>query len=173
MRLFFALPLPPDLGEAMGRWQRGHAGSEGWSRPEGLHLTLAFLGERTVEALIPLETVAAGVAHRHRSFDLRTANLGGFPTGERARVLWLGVEPSPALEGLAADLRHSLAEAGEAFDAKAFRAHLTLARFRHARPVNTFAAPPPAAFPARALVLFESRPQGCYTPLRTWNFRGV
>jgi hypothetical protein len=42
-----------------------------------------------------------------------------------------------------------------------------------ARPVATFVAPPPAAFPADRLVLFESRPQGGYTPLQTWTLRRV
>jgi len=173
VRLFFALPLPSDLGAALGRWQRSHAGIEGWSRSEGLHLTLAFLGDRAPAELAPLEAAGASVAMRHRPFPLRTAGLGGFPEGNRARVLWLGVAPDAALEALAADLRGTLAAAGEAFDAKPFRAHLTLARFRRARPVAAFADPPPAAFAADRLVLFESAPQGCYTPLRTWHFRGV
>ena len=173
LRLFFALPLPPDLGGALGRWQRAQAGFEGGSRPEGLHLTLAFLGERTPEGLPALEAAVADVAPRHRAFPLRTAGLGGFPEGGRARVLWLGLAPCPALEALAADLRGALAAAGEGFDAKPFRAHLTLARFRRPRPVEAFAAPPPAAFPADRFVLFESRPRGCYTPLRAWHLPGA
>ena len=79
LRLFFALPLPPDLGEALGRWRGTQAGFEGGSRPEGLHLTLAFLGERTPEGLPALEAAVADVAPRHRAFTLRTAGLGGFP----------------------------------------------------------------------------------------------
>jgi 2'-5' RNA ligase len=173
VRLFFALPLPHSLGEALGRWQRSHAGLEGWSHPEGLHLTLAFLGARTPEGLPALEAAGAAVARRHRAFPLRTAGLGGFPEGDRARVLWLGLAPSPELEALAGDLRNALAVAGEGFDAKPFRAHLTLARFRRARSVTAFADPPAAAFAAERLVLFESAPRGCYTPLRTWHFRGV
>ena len=173
MRPFFALPLPSDLGAALGRWQRGHGGMEGWSRPEGLHLTLAFLGTRAPGELATLEATGATVAARHRPLTLRTAGLGGFPEGDRARVLWLGVAPDAALEALAADLRGALAAAGEAFDAKPFRAHLTLARFRGARPLAAFEDPPPAAFAADRLVLFESAPQGCYTALRAWHFRGV
>ena len=173
MRLFFALPLPPDVGEALGHWQREQAGIEGWSRPEGLHLTLAFLGVRAPEGLAVPEAAGAAVAARHRAFALRTTGLGGFPDGDRARVLWLGLAPCPALEALATDLRDTLSAAGEAFDAKPFRAHLTLARFRRARSVAAFTDPPPAAFAADRLVLFESAPRGCYTPLRAWHFREV
>jgi 2'-5' RNA ligase len=88
-------------------------------------------------------------------------------------VLWLGLEPSPALEALAADLRAALAGTGETFDPKPFRAHLTLARFRRARPLLGFDPPPGAAFAAERLVLFESRSQGRYAPVRSWSFREV
>nr|WP_306672498.1 RNA 2',3'-cyclic phosphodiesterase [Geothrix fuzhouensis] len=173
MRLFFALPLPADLRESLARWQQGQAEVEGWTRPEGLHLTLAFLGERPAEALSTLLTVACPIADRHHGFKLWTAGLGGFPTAGTTRVLWLGLESSPALEALATDLRETLATAGEAFDAKPFRAHLTLARWRRARAVARFVPPPPIPFTVDRLVLFESRPRGGYTPLGDWNLRRV
>ena len=169
LRLFFALPLPPELRDILGRWQRAQPGAGGWSRPDGLHLTLAFLGARPPEGLARLEAIGEAVAAGHRAFELRTAALGAFPGPRRARVLWLGLEPCLDLERLAADLREALATAGEAFDSKPFRPHLTLARFRRAGPVDTFLPPPPAGFEAGALVLFESQPQGCYMPVRTWD----
>ena len=173
LRLFFGLPLPGELQAALDLWQRGHAGIQGWSRPGGLHLTLAFLGERPAAALPSLEATAAAMASRHRPSPLCTAGLGGFPKAAAARVLWLGVEPSQALEALATDLRGGLAAAGEPFDAKPFRAHLTLARLRRPQPASAFAAPAPAAFEVDRLVLFESGPQGCYTPLQAWHLRTV
>jgi 2'-5' RNA ligase len=173
LRLFFALPLPAELREALDRWQRAQPGIRGWSRPEGLHLTLAFLGDRPVEALPTLLGLAAAVADRHGALGLRAAGLGGFPKLDPVRVLWLGLDPCPALETLAADLRGALTAAGEAFDLRPFHPHLTLARFRRARAMTAFAPPPPAAFTADRLVLFESRPGGGYTPLGTWNLRRV
>jgi len=160
--------MPPGFREHLGCWQKAQ-GPARWSRPEGLHLTLAFLGERPPEALIRLEGLGATVASRHGAFELRTAELGGFPRAEAARVLWLGLEPSRALEALAADLRGSLEAAGEAFDGKPFRPHLSLARFRQARPLGAFSAPPPLAFPAEHLVLLESRAMGGFLPLKTWR----
>jgi len=173
VRLFFALPLPPEVREDLGRWQREQTGTRGWSHPEGLHLTLAFLGERPAERLPILDALAATIAYRHGAFTLHTAALGGFPKDGMARLLWLGLEPSHALNALATDLHDALAAAGEAFDAKPFHPHLTLARFRQARAVAAFVAPPPASFAADRLALFESLPQGGYTPLRTWNLRRV
>lgn len=171
-RLFFALPLPADVRESLDRWRQTHPPVR-WSRIDGLHVTLAFLGDRPAEILPTLEALASAVAARHAAFALRTASLGGFPRNERTRILWLGLEPSPALESLAGDLRSALAAAGEAFDAKPFRAHITLARLRQPRPQTTFTEPPPTAFAAGSFALFESRAQGEYTPLRTWPLRRV
>lgn len=173
LRLFFGLPLPPEAQEVLGRWQRSFPGIEGWSRSEGLHFTLAFLGQRPAEALPDLERLAAAVAARHRAFDLNSTGLGTFSRGDSTRLLWLGLAPCRALEDLAADLRGALEGAGEAMDPKPFRAHLTLARFRQARRLAEFADPPPLRFPADRLVLFESQPQSRYTPLRAWHLRRV
>ncbi len=71
LRLFCALDLPEETIEAIVRWQREQAGEgSGWRavRPESLHLTLVFVGERPeadVEAIaaaiaeLPAEPVAA------------------------------------------------------------------------------------------------------------------
>ncbi|WP_243302599.1 RNA 2',3'-cyclic phosphodiesterase [Geothrix oryzisoli] len=172
LRLFFALPLPPALRETLGRWQPARPLARP-SRTDGLHVTLAFLGDRSAEALLALDTLAAAVAARHAPFALRTAGLGGFPGNGRVRILWLGLAPSPALESLAQDLRDALATAGEAFDTKPFRAHITLARLRQPRPLAAFPEPPPTPFAASDLVLFESRTHGGYAPVRTWPLRRV
>jgi 2'-5' RNA ligase len=171
-RLFFALPLPLDVRAALDHWQRAQPPAR-WSKAEGLHVTLAFLGERPAEGLPGLEALAAAVAARHRAFELRTTGLDGFPERERARILWLGLGASGPLDALAGDLRRALKAAGEAFDPKPFRAHITLARFRRPGPLAAFEDPPPAAFAADRLVLFESGPQGSYTPLGAWHLRSV
>lgn len=172
-RLFFGLPLPDEARAALGAWQAAQASQRHWTRPEGLHLTLAFLGMRPRARLSALTPMGEAVAGRHLAFRLRTTDLGGFPGPEAARVLWLGLTPSAALEALTTDLRTTLDQAGEAFDAKPFRPHLTLARLRPPRPVPAFLAPPPLNLVMDQLALFESGPQGCYTPLQAWPLRRV
>jgi len=173
LRLFFGLPLPAEVQERLGCWQREQEGSARWSRPEGLHLTLAFLGARPAEALRELGELAWDVAGRHGIFELQTADLVGFPRARAARVIGQGLEPSPALEALAADLRGLLEASGQAFDAKPLRPHLTLARFQPPRPVMAFASPPRTTFRVDQLVLFESQPGGRYVPLRGCPLRRV
>jgi 2'-5' RNA ligase len=173
LRLFFGLPLPADLREGLARWRKHYPGIEGWCGTEGLHLTLAFLGQRPPGALPVLEGIATTVAGRHGAIALTTRALGSFSRSGATRLLWLGLAPSPALAALAEDLRRNLLGAGEAFDTKPFHPHVTLARFRQARPMAGFTDPSVQDFRVDCLTLFESHPQGCYTGLRNWNLQRV
>lgn len=160
MRLFFALPLPEELKVRLADFQRRAKAlglTASWPDPQGLHLTLAFLGE-TEQARIPLLLeVARHHAAGHAPFALQTAGLGGFPSDHRARILWLGLEEEPRLAGLCADLRQGLKGAGQAFDEKPFRPHLTLARFKAATEIRGLGAGPGSfPFEVRELVLFQS-----------------
>ncbi|HJW73637.1 MAG TPA: RNA 2',3'-cyclic phosphodiesterase [Geothrix sp.] len=170
LRLFLALPLSDEVRGALGRWQRDQGGSARvWCRPEGLHLTLAYLGARNPDALPGLDDLGRSLANRHGSFQLQTSGIGGFPSGKAARILWLGLEPCPALEALVADLRSALEAASEPFDPKPFRPHLTLARFRRPHPLEGLIPPAPLVIEADRLVLFESRPREGYVPLKSWR----
>ena len=173
LRLFFGLPLPLDLRENLGQWRRNYPGIEGWSRIEGLHLTLAFLGQRPAGSLPGLEGIATAIAQHHGAFALTIAALGSFSRSGTTRLLWLGLAPSPALAVLTEDLRRHLLAVGEAIDTKPFHPHVTLARFRQAQPMAGFTDPPIQGFTADCLTLFESHPQGCYTGLRSWPLQRV
>nr|WP_320131850.1 RNA 2',3'-cyclic phosphodiesterase [uncultured Holophaga sp.] len=160
MRLFFALPLPDALADHQ-RDLRARAESRGiqarWPHPEGLHLTLAFLGEGPQEALPRLEALGHAVASCHAAFALRTGGLAGFPTASSSRILYLGIERNPSLEALAGALRRALLTQGTPFDAKPFRPHITLAR--PAPPVDATRfgpAPAPLAIQVKAFHLYAS-----------------
>jgi 2'-5' RNA ligase len=161
------------LRENLARWRGTYSGIEGWSRAEGLNLTLAFLGQRPTGAVPSLEGIATVVAGRHGSLGLTPVGLGSFSRSGTTRLLWLGLAPSPALAALALDLRGSLLAAGETFGTKPFHPHVTLARFHHGRPLAEFTDPPLQGFTADSLTLFESHPQGCYTGLRSWPLQRV
>lgn len=158
LRLFFAVPAPPEVRALAGDAQARLAGLRAaLPSPEDLHVTLAFLGDAdpgTVEALLGLgRRAAAGCA----PFPLRTAGLGGFPRPAAARLLYLAFEPQPALAALAGRLREALREARVPFDPKPFRPHLTLARMKE--PCDVSALRPPAGalrFEVREAVLYRS-----------------
>lgn len=167
MNHFIALALPESLREALGAWPRP-AIPAAWARPEGLHLTLAFLGG--IDGTEAVDAVMDAVAPRHRAFALRTAGLGGFPSPERARVLWLGVEEEPRLRALAESLRAALSAAGLPFEARPFAPHITLARPKPAADLRGLLAPQPADFEVQALARFRSRGEGRYDVLREVPF---
>lgn len=138
MRLFVALTPPPDVQrvvwEAFAPLRRRELPVK-WVPPEGVHLTLKFLGE-VDETRQPALIAALGAAARGvRPISLAVREAGVFPDLDRPRVFWAGVESDPALELLADGVERGFASLGFATEARAFRPHLTLGRAaRSARP---------------------------------------
>ena len=121
MRLFIALEPSPGflaaLEDLQGRLRE--AGVTGrYREPDGLHLTLAFIGEWPEDVTEILPAV-------RKPFSITLSHLGIFP---EANVLWAGIEPSEELDRLAGQVRRTLAGEGIPFDRKRFYPHITLAR---------------------------------------------
>ena len=121
MRLFTAIQPSPGFRAALEDLQQRllEAGVTGkYREPDGLHLTLAFIGEWPEDITELLPAV-------RKPFSVTLSHLGIFP---EANVLWAGVEPCEELDLLAKQVRHRLADAGIPFDRKSFSPHITLAR---------------------------------------------
>ena len=164
MRLFAALPLGDEGIRALSAYRRDleKLGVRGnFTRPENLHITLAFLGElpEWESAAEALDTVEAepGLLLLDR---LDTFGKGG--------ILGLCPTEDAPVRALAAKAERALREAGFTLEKRRFRAHVTLCRELTA-PAGTELPPPPAvAVPVEEMVLFLShRPKGklTYTPL--------
>ena len=131
LRMFVACELPDELIEALRRVQsdlRRHTGDGlRWVRPEGIHLTLKFLGDVEMTRLEEVKTALAG-AIRPFSVSLRPSRLGGFG-GRRLRVVWVGLDGDvDGLSELAESIVAVLAPLGFPSEDRPFRPHLTLAR---------------------------------------------
>ena len=138
MRLFAAVDLDDGAREAVRDLQdklRPRFGREiRWNGVEQLHLTLVFLGEVPDEKG-SLATRAIGARFEQPAFDASFGGLGVFPPHGAPRVLWVGVERGgDELVALQQATAARLAGAGFAFEAREFRPHLTLARWRESRP---------------------------------------
>ena len=63
-----------------------------WVKPEGIHLTLKFLGNVKREPLSRLQKAVTSGVIAHSPFRLYLSGSGVFPNRRRPRVLWAGVQ---------------------------------------------------------------------------------
>ncbi len=164
MRLFVALPLDEAGIRELVRYRRmlERLGVRGnFTRPENLHITLAFLGEQpdwesAAEALDPV-----------RAFPgrLRLDRLDSFGDGG---ILGICPTDDAPIRSLAAAVEQALRTAGFELEKRRFRAHVTLCRKLTAPQGCVLPPPPIVEVPVEEMVLFLShRPKGLltYTPL--------
>ena len=135
LRLFVAVELPEQVREALVALQadlrRRGLGSLRWVRPEGIHLTLKFLGETPSDRLPAIrqalaESVKGVPAHR-----LWLGSLGTFGNRRGPQVLWVDLEGDlEPLRLLQRQVEQALEMAGFPRERREFAPHLTLARVR-------------------------------------------
>ena len=135
MRLFVALDLPDDVRRALGdliRRLKKLCREARWVRPDAMHLTLKFIGHaiRDDDAAKFASLRAALAAIRSdRAAEMQFRGVGFFPNARRPRVAWCGVEASPNLAQMAAEIEAALEPLGIPRESREFVPHLTLARF--------------------------------------------
>lgn len=175
MRLFIAIEIPEDLKKTIGIL-RADIPDARWVQAEQIHLTLAFLGEVEDAVAAPLNVELARI--KPPEFELRFSGTGCFPNRHRPRVLWIGVEPHPHLDKLAAGVRAAAASCGIPQEERSFSPHITLARLKLAPSpeLDAFLDRPQKqklrSFRVREFILFQSRltPQGAlHVPLRSFS----
>jgi 2'-5' RNA ligase len=132
MRLFVALEIPKQtlvalqaLVALLAPICRGAR----WSRPEGMHLTLKFIGEVSSERAAKLRAELRG-AGEFSPLEIAFHGAGFFPNARHPRVFWAGVEAGATLAALTAEIERRLEPLGIARETREFRPHLTLARFK-------------------------------------------
>lgn len=122
MRLFISISFDDNIKEALLSVQnlmklKGVRGN--YTRPENMHLTIAFIGEYRdpdyVKDVIESIVIAP--------FDISLSGMGDFGS-----LWWVGIEKNDKLETLARILRRRLAEADIPFDKKRFFPHITIVR---------------------------------------------
>jgi 2'-5' RNA ligase len=133
-RSFVAVELSTDIAEGVRRTQSGlreRTKDVRWVRPEGIHLTLQFLGDVDPDRIEGIadraETSIKGIG----PFTIGIRGCGGFPDAKYPRVIWIGVDdPSGALKELQAKVEQGMAEMGFTREERAYTPHLTIGRLR-------------------------------------------
>ena len=102
-----------------------------WVSPHNVHLTLKFLGPTTAEQINDVTSAIEQGSMGFRKFSFSLGDLGGFPSINRARVLWVGVRHGEReLIRLNQAIEKALAPLGFEPEEKQYRPHITLARFK-------------------------------------------
>lgn len=141
MRSFVAIELPETLkAEAARLQERLKADGSNlrqtikWIGPDGLHLTMKFLGEIGEDRVPAVVEVLRGVAAETPALALMVQGLGGFPSLQAARVVWIGVSgpdrSMASLRRLHALLEAALEGRGFSRESRPFAPHVTLGRAR-------------------------------------------
>jgi len=124
---------------------------------ENLHITLKFLGSVDESQLAAIEHAMVQIAARHNALQLSPKGIGYFKNS-----IWIGVERSPALLGLAAELNLAFATLGFRSAEKAYVPHITMARFKDKASISlselttTFGDEIWDEFTANAITLYKS-----------------
>ncbi len=137
MRTFIAIEIPDEIKREMARAQEQlkRSGVEaGWTRPEGIHLTLKFLGEVEESRIPGIMDVLTRAVRGSGTFRIEIAGAGAFPNQKNARVVWLGITGGrDKLATLQAAVEDAMAGMGMERDDREFAPHLTLGRIKYIR----------------------------------------
>ena len=136
IRLFAAIAVPEDIGEALQRRQQGVPGAR-WRPLEALHITLRFFGEVREDMADDLDAELSTV--NSAPFELTLEGAGSFGEGEDIHAVWAGVAESPALRHLHARCEAAARRSGLKPDQRAYRPHVTLAYTRRPDPARVAA----------------------------------
>lgn len=138
-RCFIAIDIPDEIKSGLSALQHSLkrlGASISWTRSEGIHLTLKFLGnvdqEVIPEVIKSMETVVSDSG----SFTVMVEGVGCFPSPHRARVLWVGLDGGESLITLQKLVEDAMELVGFPKEERRFHPHLTLGRVRNPHGVD-------------------------------------
>lgn len=135
IRSFIAIELPEEarsgLGKLRNELERVEHAFVKWVNPEGIHLTLKFLGSIPSKQVAEVGEAMEGATRGISPFHLEISGLGAFPNLKQPRVLWVGISGElDKLLGLQRNIDSALSPLGFTKEERPFVPHLTLARIR-------------------------------------------
>ena len=134
IRTFIAIELDETINAALTDLQeqlkaKVPRGTVRWVRPEGIHLTLKFLGDVPANRIEEVKQALTQACAGFPAFSFSVEGLGCFPNPRRPRVVWVGVrEESGTLMRLQKAIEDRMEKLGFAPEGRRFHAHLTLGR---------------------------------------------
>jgi 2'-5' RNA ligase len=135
VRLFIAVELPEvvkrELETLQNRlWVEPAEGIK-WVAPQGIHLTLKFLGWVVRDRIVDIKSALAEAVKGFTPFEMGLSGLGAFPNLRRADVVWCSLSGDLAsLANLRQLVEKYVSPLGYPTENRPFSPHLTLARLR-------------------------------------------
>jgi RNA 2',3'-cyclic 3'-phosphodiesterase len=129
MRVFVALDIDDAIRARLEQFLdgvRGFATEVRWVRPESMHVTLKFIGEKSSDTVDEIKQALSAI--RVGTFEISFRGHGFFPTSKAPRVFWIGIAAGPQLAALAKLVDDATAGLGVSREEHEFSPHLTLAR---------------------------------------------
>jgi len=135
MRAFIAVELPDavlgELRRALNLMREAEIHNLRTVRPEGIHLTLKFLGDIENSQVEPLIIAMKKAASEVQPFKIHLGKTGAFPDIQRPRVLWAGVDGEmESLKAIQQSLEKAVEGLGVEGERREYNPHLTMARIR-------------------------------------------
>lgn len=133
VRSFIAIEIPEDIKKDISGIQdklRNTGADVGWTRSEGIHLTLKFLGDVEEEKLEKVTRAMEEAAKGFSPFGIEISGIGVFPNPKYPRVLWIGVKDNDTLMTLQNNIERETEKIGFKPEGRRFSPHLTLGRVR-------------------------------------------
>jgi 2'-5' RNA ligase len=135
VRLFVACEVPDEVKDGITnvieQLKNESVNDVRFIRPDGVHITLKFLGEVQVKKLPAVKLAIQEAVVGHQPFELELSTIGTFGGREGLRIMWVGVAGDVLrLEALVRSVNAALAVVGFEPERRPFRPHLTLGRVR-------------------------------------------
>lgn len=134
MRLFVAINLPADVRHsahgAMAPLRDPLGRTVSWVRADNLHVTVQFLGDVAPARVSAIADAVRAAARATPTTVARLGGVGAFPSLARPRILWIGIEPNPALDALYHAVTDATGRLGFERERRPYHPHVTIGRVR-------------------------------------------
>ena len=181
-RVFIAINLPKTAKQALAAFidqakNLNPAPALRYVKPDGLHLTLHFLGDLEPSQIEAVSALLEKAVADSPPAGLELTNIGGFPNLEQPRVVVVNARQTNgrSLTDIQRTISDGLEQIGIVTDKRPWTPHLTLARVNGRTRFSTAGLDvPKLAIPVNSIELMESRltPHGAeYSIIKSYDLK--
>lgn len=145
-RVFIAFPVSSEAKEELQKIQNeleplNRHGRIRWTKPEGMHVTLEFLGEITTDFVTRIAQILKTLSTKYMTFKFKLESVDAFPNKYEPKVIVVKVKDEAGDSyRLQKELHNELQALNLKLDNKNWHPHITLGRNKfhhHVQGLNT------------------------------------